>query len=512
MLLAAGLGPGQTISNAQSAQLVPHDERYFPETDFRIDDQAMWSFFQTKGGVGTLGYPVSRSFTLLGCPVQIFQRHIVQHCPGRDPTLLNLLDPELFPYTQINTSKFPAVDQKLKAVTPKVDQPDYDERVLEFVRANVPDEWDGEAVGFGRTFFAAVQPERADTREPGLLRLLALEVWGAPISQPARDPSNPDFIYQRFQRGIMHFQASRGVTEGILLADYFKAILLGPEQAGSSLPADLREQARSSRFFDQYCPGRTRWLCRPEDLTDTDLSFAFDQVSTPTRFIATPTTTPAPVAGRTPGSTVTPTAVPIASSTVPYLEDSLTNSANPNDWAIKTFPWGGRIEFVRAGYQFFLPAGNNKTITGGFTSDTVDTRDIQIEVDAVEPVSSGSTFDSFGIVCRTVDTGSRIHLGISSDGHFIVAKSKDSENVYFPEFPRDRLPSTPPGVIRAQGAVNHIRADCVGNTFTLYVNGEKLGSVQDNEFKSGGFGLYASNREGSRDHTVLFRNIVVFRR
>jgi hypothetical protein len=61
----------------------------------------------------------------------------------------------------------------------------------------------------------------------------ALIIWGALISQPALDPANGNFIYQRFQRGIMHFTAGTG-TESILLADYLKAILMN-----HSVPSDL---------------------------------------------------------------------------------------------------------------------------------------------------------------------------------------------------------------------------------------------------------------------------------
>jgi len=56
-----------------------------------------------------------------------------------------------------------------------------------------------------------------------------------------------------------------------LLADYLKAILRDRE-----LPADLRQQARTSRFFGQYCPGQPAAVCRPSDLPATDLTYAFE--------------------------------------------------------------------------------------------------------------------------------------------------------------------------------------------------------------------------------------------
>ncbi len=106
----------------------------------------------------------------------------------------------------------------------------------------------------------------------GLLAGIDLEMWGLPTSRPAPDPNNGDFAYQRFQRGVMHFDASTGRTQGLLLADYLKAILRGKD-----LPADLAQSARTSKFFAQYCPGgSTRWVCRPNDLPASDLTFAFE--------------------------------------------------------------------------------------------------------------------------------------------------------------------------------------------------------------------------------------------
>jgi hypothetical protein len=264
----------------QQAPALAHDNRYFTETHFRIDDDAINSYFQARGQVQTFGFPVSRTFNFLGCAVQVFQRQIAQHCAGTQVQLMNVLDPEIFPYTRVNGSIFPAPDDTLKNNTPKVNDPNYSTAILTFVRNNAPDQFQGQAANFGQTFFGSVSSQQANTSDPNILGLLDLEIWGAPISQPAPDPGNPNFIYQRFQRGIMHFTAGQG-TRGILLADYVKQILIGPTMPGgapnSNLPADLAQQAQGSKYFAQYCPGGTRWLCRPNDLSDSDLTFAFEQ-------------------------------------------------------------------------------------------------------------------------------------------------------------------------------------------------------------------------------------------
>jgi hypothetical protein len=256
----------------QVAPLVAHDSRYFAETRFRIDNDAIWGYFNARGGVEAFGFPVSRTFTFLGCTSQIMQRQVAQVCSDGQPRLINLLDPEIFPYTQVNGSTFPGPDPILKNNTPQVGSPTYATDILDFVRANAPDTFNGRPVGFGRTFFGSVSPNQAGTSDTGILGLLDLEIWGAPISAPMADPSNPNFIYQRFQRGIMHYDASTGVTHGILLADYLKSVL-----TGQNLPDDLRQQARGSRFYAQYTPGAPLWLARLADLPGTDLSWAFEQ-------------------------------------------------------------------------------------------------------------------------------------------------------------------------------------------------------------------------------------------
>jgi len=253
--------PGATATPVPTPGAVPnapamaHDDRYFSQTGFRIDDDTIWAFFQQYGGIETFGYPTSRMMTFLGCPVQMFQRQIIQVCQGQGAALINMLDPEIFPYTQVNGSTFPAPDANLKNNTPPVASPTYGVDILNFVNTNVPDTFSGQPVNFLQHFNSTG----------------GLTIWGAPISQPAPDPANANFIYQRFQRGIMHYIQGTG-TESILLADYLKAILMN-----QNVPPDLAQQAHESRYWAQYCPGNTQWLCRPNDLPGTDLTFAFVQ-------------------------------------------------------------------------------------------------------------------------------------------------------------------------------------------------------------------------------------------
>jgi hypothetical protein len=247
----------------------------FAETGYCIANVAFAEYFQRRGGVRTFGYPISREFDLLGSRVQLFQRQALQLGPDGNARPLNLLDPELLPYTRINGSTFPGVDPALKAATPAPSDPEYATRIVAFIRANAPDVWQGRPVNFGRTFFGTIGCADAFPNEPcreELLPLLNLEAWGAPLSAPQADPANHGFVYQRFQRGILHYDAATGRTQGILLGDYLKALL-----TGQGLPPDLEQQARGSPYLRQYDPASEWGLARPEQLLQSDLRGAFER-------------------------------------------------------------------------------------------------------------------------------------------------------------------------------------------------------------------------------------------
>jgi hypothetical protein len=262
LLAVASLFAVVTGSGAQIAHGQPNDARYFSQTGYRIDNAAFWSFFQGRGGVPTFGYPVSRQFRLVGFQVQIFQRLIMQLQPDGSVQTLNLLDPGLMPYTRINGSTYPAPDPAVVSATPSVSDPNYNTAIIAFTQQVAPDTFEGQPVNYYQTFSTTVRCEDAFPGQPcqeNLLPGLNLQIWGAPTSNPTYDPTNRNFIYQRFQRSIMHYDATCRCTQGLLLADYFKAII-----TGENLPPDLDVEARTSIYYKQYDPGKPLWIARPE--------------------------------------------------------------------------------------------------------------------------------------------------------------------------------------------------------------------------------------------------------
>ncbi|MBI4319804.1 MAG: DUF642 domain-containing protein [Chloroflexi bacterium] len=255
--------------------LCPPTAPFFPETGFCIDSQPIQAYFQGRGSVDTFGFPASRTFRLLGFPAQVFQRHVLRvHPDGVKP--MNLLDPDVLPVTTVNFATFPGHDAALAGSAPPPTTPNYGQAVLAHLQANVPNTFEGVSVQFLQSYLAAGEEA---ARAGDFPALVALEIWGFPTSRPARDPNNANFIYQRFQRGILHSfpdpnNPAARVTRGILLADNLKFVLTNDPVL---LPVDLRGQVQGSRFFNQYCPNNPGWLCRSAELTETDLTAAIEK-------------------------------------------------------------------------------------------------------------------------------------------------------------------------------------------------------------------------------------------
>ena len=255
--------------------------RYFRQTGFAVENDSFWNYFNGRGGLSTFGYPTSRAFMFEGFLTQFFQRQVMQLAPNGSVRLLNLLDPGLLPYSTFNFSTFPGYDATLAAQLPAPGSADYVAAVQVAIAKNAPDTWQGQPANFARSFATAVAPAQAfpnlaasDPQVASLLPLIDLEIWGVPTSTPAFDPTNHNFVYLRWQRGVMQYDDGCHCTQGVLLADYLKAII-----TGKNLPADLAAEAATSPLLRQYNAAKPRWLSRPDVLPGTDLTNAFEPVT-----------------------------------------------------------------------------------------------------------------------------------------------------------------------------------------------------------------------------------------
>jgi hypothetical protein len=248
---------------------------YSSETGYRVGDAKFWQYFQARGGIRTFGYPVSRVFTLDGFKVQIFQRRVLQLGADGNVTQLNLLDQQYLPYTKFNGATVPATDNELLKTAPAPGSPNYGTGILEYITSAAPNQINQVVVNFLNTFRGSVTMAEAYPNgggNAGLLQGIWLEMWGVPISRPAADPANGNFIFQRWQRGIMHYDAATKTTQGMLLGDHFKSLL-----TGQNLPADLADQAKASPYLAKYDNTQATGIKAGQVLANANLKDAFEK-------------------------------------------------------------------------------------------------------------------------------------------------------------------------------------------------------------------------------------------
>ena len=159
---------GQSTGQAQSS-----DPRFFSQTNFRIDNDAFWDFFQQRGGVRRSATPC-RAVQARRLPGADLPAQVMQLQADGGVQTLNLLDAGLMPYTKINGSTFPAPIPPSLAATPTVSDPDYAAECSPSSSTSAPDTFDGQPVNFGTDLFNTVSQD--DRR----LRIRVAAAWLRP--------------------------------------------------------------------------------------------------------------------------------------------------------------------------------------------------------------------------------------------------------------------------------------------------------------------------------------------
>ena len=89
----------------------------------------------------------------------------------------------------------------------------------------------------------------------------------------------------------------------------------------------------------------------------------------------------------------------------------------------------------------------------------------------------GAMDSEYGIICRYKDVNNFYVGMISADGFYAIIKNKNGK---FELVGMDYMQDSP--VINQGTAANKLRFDCIGDTLSLYANGEILAEVKDFEF------------------------------
>ena len=160
-------------------------------------------------------------------------------------------------------------------------------------------------------------------------------------------------------------------------------------------------------------------------------------------------------------------------------------------------------DYVNGGYRIYV----NDTQTDNWSNPGKYFKgDVSVEVDAAK--LPGPDDNDFGLICRyNILKGNYnfYYFLISSDGYAGIGRMKDGDRQLISG---DEMQST--GVIKQGAATNHIRADCIGNSLTLYVNDVQVATVNDISFSEGDVGLMAGAYEVP-GVDILFENYIVFK-
>ncbi len=110
--------------------------------------------------------------------------------------------------------------------------------------------------------------------------------------------------------------------------------------------------------------------------------------------------------------------------------------------------------------------------------------DVRVEADMAR--FAGPEENRFGLICRYRDSQNFYFFIISSDGYYAIGKVSRGLRTLLGQEMMTFNTAIRPGI-----TPNHLRADCVGQKLTLYVNSQRIAMTQDPEFTGGDTGLLA---------------------
>lgn len=169
-----------------------------------------------------------------------------------------------------------------------------------------------------------------------------------------------------------------------------------------------------------------------------------------------------------------------------------------NGWLRGTeLPNGGISDYADGNFRIFV----NEPNFDYWSVPNLDFKNTRIEVDAVK--QSGPEINRFGLICRYQDELNFYFFITSSDGYYGVGKVKGDQLSLIGM--DEMLPSS---AILTGSGLNHLRADCIDNQLTFFVNGQLVVQVFDSDFPTGDVGFLAGTfNEPGVD--VIFDNFVV---
>ena len=156
---------------------------------------------------------------------------------------------------------------------------------------------------------------------------------------------------------------------------------------------------------------------------------------------------------------------------------------------------GGIMDYDSSGFRILVRQPNMNF----WSTPEKNFGDARIEADVT--TLNGPDENRMGLICR-YQRGDYYFFIISNDGYYGIGKFIGGQTLLLGQG------SMAPTSFIQKDALNHLRADCIGDTLTLFVNFNQVASAQDSDFKNGDVGVLAGSfNEPGVD--VLFQNFVV---
>ena len=169
-----------------------------------------------------------------------------------------------------------------------------------------------------------------------------------------------------------------------------------------------------------------------------------------------------------------PTVVPVNPGDILYQEEFEDNTTGWDRIANEH----GIMDYDRGGYRILIrQPGFNL-----WSTPEKNFGDVRIEADVTK--LNGPDENRAGLMCR-YQNGDYYFFIISSDGYYAVGKFIGGNILLLGQ---TEMQSSEFIKINE---TNHLRADCIGNTLSFYVNFNEVAVVQDSDFPLGDVGLVA---------------------
>ena len=128
-----------------------------------------------------------------------------------------------------------------------------------------------------------------------------------------------------------------------------------------------------------------------------------------------------------------------------------------------------------------------------------DFGDARVEADVIK--LNGPDENRMGLLCR-YQSGNYYFFIISNDGYYVIGKFLGGLTLLLGQSEMQASQAIQPG------KMNHLRADCIGNKLTFYINYTEVASATDTDLPTGDAGVLAGafSQPGV---DVLFDNFVV---